>query len=536
MTDCDRSTESQKKIEALEREIFRLKKVQYDLAESEEKYRLLVENANDAIFIVQDGQVQFPNRKGKEIGRQLGLDLERVPFIEYVHPDDREMVIDRHLRRLRGDDLPHTYSLRLVGSNGHEMTVALNAVLIQWQGRPATLNFLRDITAQKELEAQLDQARKLEALGSMAGGLAHDFNNLLMSIRADAAALQLGAGFSDRQQGMLNGILHAVSSGEAMTRQLLGFARKDTCKFVTSDLNKLLEKTIGLFERNHQRLRIHTDLEKKLWAVEADPVQLERVLLNLMVNADQAMPGGGNLNLSTRNETIDRQRARRLGLTPGQYVQVSVADDGPGMDAATLKRVFEPFFTTKKRGRGTGLGLASAFGIVKSHHGSLTASSQPGEGSRFDIFLPVSASDACVAIAPEDEDPQQGCLPAELDWLRTVLLVDDNRLVVTAVTLMLEKQGLRVLNAFSAQSALDLLEEQSDEIDLVILDMILPNTGGEEAFNRMREIHPSIKFMLTSGCGADDTICQLLNYRGVGFIQKPYSQKELFHKIQEISV
>ena len=413
--------------------------------------------------------------------------------------------------------------------------MALNAVLIQWQGRPATLNFLRDITAQKELEARLDQARKLEALGSMAGGMAHDFNNLLMSIRADAAALQLGTGFSDRQQGMLNGILHAVSSGEAMTRQLLGFARKDTCKFVTTDLNKTLEKTIGLFGRNHQRLNIHTDFEKELWAVEADPVQLERVVLNLMVNAEQSLPVGGNLNLSTRNETIDRRRARRLELAPGQYVQVSVADDGPGMDAATLKRVFEPFFTTKKRGRGTGLGLASSFGIVKSHHGSLTASSRPGEGSCFDIYLPVSASDACVEITSEYQGRQEGRLPPELDWLRTVLLVDDNRLVVTAVTLMLEKQGLRVLNALSARSALDLLEERSDEIDLIILDMILPNFGGVEAFNRMREINPAAKIMLTSGCGADDTVCQLLNHNGVGFIQKPYSEEELYQKISEIS-
>lgn len=535
MTDTDGSSEYQKKIADLESEVRRLEKVQSDLAESEEKYRLLVEHANDAIFIIQDGQVQFPNNKGREIGRQLGLDLERVPFIEYVHPDDREMVIDRHLRRLRGEDLPHTYSLRLVGSSGREMTMALNAVLIQWQSRPATLNFMRDITAQKELEAQLEQAQKLEALGSMAGGMAHDFNNLLMSIRADAASLQLGTDISDRQQGTLSGILHAVSSGEAMTKQLLGFARKDTCKFFTTDLNRLSEKTIDLFKRNHPGLNIHTDLDNQLWMVEADPVQLERVILNLMVNSDQAMPDGGNLYLSTRNETLDRRSARRLGLTSGQYIRVSVADDGPGMGSDTLKRVFEPFFTTKRKGQGTGLGLAGSFGIVQSHHGALTASSEKGAGACFDIYLPVSTNDACTETETAAADQQAVCLPPELDWLHTVLLVDDNRLVVTAVTLMLEKQGLRVLNALSAQSAFTLLEARADEIDLIILDMILPKMSGTEALHRMRELNPAARFMLTSGCGADDAVCKLIENHRVGFIQKPYSEKELYRKIRELS-
>ena len=535
MTESDLTGAFRKKIEALERDIRQLKKVQTELAESEEKYRLLVENANDAIFIVQDGQVQFPNNRGREIGRQIELDLENVPFIEYVHPDDQEMVIDRHLRRLRGEDLPHTYTFRIIGGNGQEMTVALNAVLIDWQGRPATLNFLRDITDQIELESQLNQARKLEALGTMAGGMAHDFNNLLMSIRADASAMQLGADITQRQQGMLEGILHAVSSGQAMTKKLLGFARKDTCELSVTDMNQLVGQTIGLFERSYPELNIQNDFQTELWSVDADPVQLERVLLNLMVNAGQAMPGGGNLTLTTRNETVNRQLATQLSLPPGQYVQVTVADDGPGMDPSTLKHIFDPFFTTRDKGQGTGLGLSCSFGIVKSHRGSLVASSRKGHGAQFDIYLPVSDSDACTGYGDKDAADSGICLPPELDWLRTVLLVDDNRLVLTAVTLMLEKQGLRVLSAVSAKSALDLLSEQDNEIDLVILDMILPNMGGEEAFNQMREMSPGSRFMLTSGCGVEDTVCHLLNHSGVGFLQKPYSEEELYRKIREIS-
>ena len=535
MTDSNLTVESRKKIEVLEREIRRLNKVQTELAESEEKYRLLVENANDAIFIVQDGQVQFPNNRGREIGRQLGLDLENVPFIEYVHPDDQEMVIERHLRRLRGEDLPHTYTFRMIGGNEQEMTVALNAVLIKWQGRPATLNFLRDISAQKELESQLHQARKMEALGTMAGGMAHDFNNLLMSIRADASAIQLGTHTTERQQKMLEGILHAVSSGEVMTKKLLGFARKDTCELSATDMNQLVSQTIDLFRRSHRELTIQTDFQKQLWSVDADPVQLERVLLNLMVNAGQAMPDGGNLNLTTRNETVDRQHAAQLGLTPGQYVQVTVADDGPGMDESTLNHIFEPFFTTKDKGQGTGLGLSCSFGIVQSHRGCLVASSHLGDGAQFKIYLPVSDSDACTDNGDKDIEQPEICLPPELDWLQTVLLIDDNRLVLTAVTLMLEKQGLRVLRAMSAQSALDLLREQGHEIDLVILDMILPNIDSEEVFNKMWKMSPTTRFMLTSGCGADDMVCQLIKKSGVGFIQKPYSEEKLYRKIGEIS-
>ena len=535
MTESDLTGESRKKIEALEREIRRLKKVQTELAESEEKYRLLVENANDAIFIVQDGRVHFPNQKGREMGRQLELDLDNVPFIEYVHPDDQELVIDRHLRRLRGEDLPHVYTFRIIGGNGDEITVALNAVLINWQGRQATLNFLRDITVQKALESQLHQARKLEALGTMAGGMAHDFNNLLMSIRADASAIHLGNHTTERQQSMLDGILHAVSSGEAMTKKLLGFSREDTCELSVTDMNLLVSQTIELFKRSHRGLRIQTDFQPQLWSVDADPVQLERVLLNLMVNAGQAMPGGGCLRLSTRNETIGWQQADHLNLAPGQYVQIRVADNGPGMDESILKHIFDPFFTTKAKGQGTGLGLSCSFGIVKSHHGNLVASSRKGDGAQFDIYLPVSEMDACSQNDNHNKLLQDICLPPELDWLRTVLLVDDNRLFLTAVTLMLEKQGLQVLSAMNAASALDLLSEQGNTIDLVILDMILPNMGGEKAFNQMREINPTARFMLTSGCGADDTVCQLLHHSGVGFIQKPYGEEELYQKIKEIS-
>ena len=536
MTDTDGSSKYKEKIAALESEVRRLEKVQSELAESEEKYRLLVDHANDAIFIVQDGQVKFPNARGKEIGRALGVDLEQISFIDYVHPQDQEMVIDRHLRRLQGETLPNSYSFRLVGSTGERMWVALNAVLIAWEGKPATLNFLRDITAQKELESHLDQIQKIEALGTLAAGVAHDFNNLLMSIRADASTLLLGTNPSVRQREILDGILHSVSGGEAMTQQLLGFARKDTCKFEPTDLNQLVLQTKTMFDRTRHGLNIDIDFEEKLWAVDADGTKLERVLLNLFLNAAQALPDGGNLNLTTRNETIDRKRSQGLGLIPGQYVQVSVADDGPGMDAATRDRVFEPFFTTKATGRGTGLGLACSLGIAQSHQGNLVVASQKGVGTCFDLFLPVSSISDCTADAAPGGMQNSVCLPSELDWLKTVLLVDDNQLVVEAMTLMLENHGLSILSATNADSALALIKSRSDSIDLIILDIIMPAVNGMDVYQRIREIKPQSKVLLTSGCAADDSFCQLIGSPGVGFIQKPYGEEELYQKIKEISV
>jgi len=535
MTEVDRLSACRNRIEALEQEIRRLQNVESDLRESEEKYRLLVENANDAIFIVQDGQVKFPNAKGREIGRQLGLELEEVPFVEYVHPEDRGMVIDRHLRRLKGEDMPNVYSFRLLGGNGSQIWVALNAVRITWEGRPATLNFLRDITAQKELETRLDQARKLEALGTLAGGAAHDFNNLLMSIRADANAMRLRADTTAAHRKALDGILHSVASGASLTKQLLDFARRHTLEFRPFDPNRLLRETAAMFDRTQPGITIHYDCEEKPWTVEADPPQLERVLLNLFLNAAQAMPGGGNLRLITRNETLDRKEAVRLGLPPGQYVRISVADDGPGMDEATLERVFEPFFTTKEKSEGTGLGLACAFGIVECHRGRLMAVSRKGVGSRFDVFLPVSTRSICIDAPLEEGTPETVCLPNELTWLNTVLLVDDDRLVVTAVTRMLQKQGVRVLSAGSGESAVALLENRPEDIDLVIIDMLKPQAGGAEAFNRMRALRPEARFLLAGGCDVDDETCRILNGGGIGFIQKPYGAKELYAKIQEIA-
>jgi len=305
------------------------------MRESEEKYRLLVENANDAIFVMQDQKVKFPNPRAVEIGRYLGVDLEQVPFINHIHPQDREIVIKRHISRLKGEKVPSNYSFRLIARDGEELWMELNAILISWEGQPATLNFLRDITKQKKLEAQLQQARRMEALGTLAGGIAHDFNNLLMGIQGRTSLMLSDTDLPQLHYEELKGIEDIVKSAAGLTRQLLGFARTGKYEVKPADMNELIHKSSQMFGRTKKETKIHAKYQESIWPVEVDRSQIEQVLLNLYVNAWQAMPGGGELYLQTENVMFDKSYSKSYKLSSGKYVKISVTDTGVGMDEAT---------------------------------------------------------------------------------------------------------------------------------------------------------------------------------------------------------
>ena len=390
---------------AVATDVTKLKRAQDAFGESEEKYRLLVENANDAIFIIQDQQVKFPNPKAIELGQHIGVGLGQVPFINYIHPEDRQMVIERHSKRLKGEKVPDTYSFRLMKRDGEELWAELNAVLINWEGKPATLNFLRDITLQKQLEAQIQQIRRLESLGTLAGGIAHDFNNLLMGIQGRTSLMMMNADFSRVHYEDLKGIEDIVKSGVDLTKQLLGFGGKGKYEAKPTDLSKLVHTSSQMFGRTKKEIKIHSKYQKDIWAAEVDNGQIEQVLLNLYVNAWQAMPGGGELYLQTENVTFDESYTNAYEVKPGRYVKISVTDTDRGMDEATKERIFEPFFTTKEMGRGMGLGLASAYGIIKNHEGILNVYSERGEGTTFDIYLP-----ACEKKIIDEKKPPEGII------------------------------------------------------------------------------------------------------------------------------
>jgi len=495
------------------------------LKRSEERYRLLFENANDAIFVAQDGVVKFPNPRTVEIAGYSEKELAKIHFSDLVHPEDRNKVIERHERRLEGERFPSSYAFRVLNKSVDELWVELTAVLIDWEGRPATLNFLRDITEKKKLETRIQQAQRMEAVGTLAGGLAHDFNNLLMAIQGNASLMLLKKDSGDPDYRRLKNIELYVRDGAEHTKQLLGFARGGKYQVRAADLNEIMEKSSAMFGQTKKEITIHKKYETDIWPVEVDRGQIQQVLMNIYINGWQAMPGGGDLFIETENTKLDRSFVRPYGIKPGKYVKLSLTDTGVGMDDKTQQRIFDPFFTTKEMGRGSGLGLASAYGIIGNHGGIIDVHSRKGEGTTFSIYLPVSKNKAIR----EKELPEE-----IIRGTGTILLVDDEEMIIEAGKEMLEEIGYTVLVSRSGKETVDICKDRGKEIHLVILDMIIPDMGGGEIYDRLAQLNPEIKVLLSSGYSLDDRATEILARGCGGFIQKPFDIKELSHKIKEV--
>jgi len=419
--------------------------------------------------------------------------------------------------------------------------VELNAVLITWEGRPATLNFLRDITPQKKMEAQLQQAQKMEAIATLAGGVAHDFNNILMAIQGHTSIMIMNKNSSHPDFERLIGIEGHIESAAGLTKQLLGFARGGKYEVRPTDLNELVKNHNQMFGRTKKEITIRGKYEKDLWIVEADQGQIDQVLMNLYVNAWQAMPGGGNINVQTENVLIDEDYDKMYQIEPGRYVKISVTDTGVGMDKSVQKRIFDPFFTTKEMGAGTGLGMASVYGIIKNHGGFINVYSEEGNGSTFNIYLPASAS----AQARRAGLPATGAggmaQRAErkgkdkiIRGKETVLFVDDEDMIIEVVGEMLEQLGYKVLTAESGTEAIETYKKNKEQIDIVILDMVMPDMSGGEAYDKLKQINPDIKVLLASGYSLDGAATEILDRGCSGFIQKPVKTSALSQKLREI--
>jgi CheY-like chemotaxis protein len=365
----------------------------------------------------------------------------------------------------------------------------------------------------------------MEAIGTLAGGIAHDFNNLLMGIQGYASLTLQELDPSHPHYERLKSIEEQVQSGANLTRQLLGFARGGRYEVKPADMNDILEKVSSMFERTNKEISIQRRYGKDIWSVEVDWGQMEQVFMNLYVNAWQAMPGGGEICPETENVLLDDEQAFPYAVTPGKYVKISVTDTGIGMDEKTKGRIFDPFFTTKEMGKGTGLGLATVYGIIKGHQGMITVDSKPGHGATFIIHLPASekakvkAKTATGTIARGTE---------------TILLVDDEKMVMEVNKEILEFLGYRVYAAGSGQEAIAVYMEKQKEIDLVILDMLMPAMSGGETFDRLREINPGIKVLLSSGYSINGKAQTIMDRGCNGFLQKPFRMEELSHKVREM--
>jgi PAS domain S-box-containing protein len=390
------------------------------------------------------------------------------------------------------------------------------------------INFVsvqRDVTREIQLEKQLRQAQKMEAIGTLAGGIAHDFNNLLLGIQGNISLSLLDLQAESPIFSNLKKIETYVQDGVELTRQLLGFARGGKYQVRLTDFNRLLKEQNLLFSRANKAVEFRDEFDTDLWKVEADEDQIEQVILNIYMNALQAMPEGGTLTVRTENVTIDEERLTPYRVKAGDYVKISVLDTGIGMDEKTQRRIFDPFFTTKEMGRGTGLGLASVYGIIKNHDGFLNVESKKGRGTRFEIYLPASRVSAL---------PKQ--LPAEAltEGQETVLLVDDEEMIIDVGKRMLEKLGYETLTAVNGAEAVDIYKSRGENIDLVILDMVMPKISGGETFDRLKKINPAIRVILCSGYSIDGQATEILKRGCRAFIQKPFNLKTLSQHIRAV--
>jgi PAS domain S-box-containing protein len=384
---------------------------------------------------------------------------------------------------------------------------------------------LRDVTERKRMEAQLFQAQKMEAIGTLAGGIAHDFNNLLMVIQGNASLMLLDTHPTEPHYEMLKTIEKKVQSGSRLTSQLLGYASKGRYEIQPLHLNQLVAETSEAFGRTRKSITLHRDLAQDLSPVEADQGQMEQLLMNLMVNAADAMPFGGDLFLKTTNISPNEIQGKVYQPKPRDYVLLTVTDTGVGMDSKILGRIFDPFFTTKEFGKGTGLGLALVYGITKGHGGYIDVESEKGKGTTFKIYLPATKR----KIEPSGKGPdtlQRGT--------ETILIIDDEDLVLDVGQKFVKFLGYQVMAASSGEEAIEVYRNHREKIDLVILDLVMPKMEGGEVFKRLKEISPDVKVLISSGYSVDSKVSQILEWGACGFIQKPFDMKQFSQSIRAI--
>jgi len=510
------------------RDITGRKHAEDELRRSEERFRFLIEKSPMGIGLLdKDNNYRYVNPKFIEM---FGYRREEIStgkaWLRKAYPDKeyRNLVIANWIYNMEtagiGEARIQTHDVQC--SDGSKKTIKFSGVTMETGDQ---IIFFEDITEQKRLESQLVQAQKVESLGTLAGGIAHNFNNLLMGIQGNSSLMMLDMNEDHPYYVRLKNIEKLVQSGAKLTYQLLGYARAGNYEIRPISLNQLIIETSDTFSTARKEIRVHLDLNEDGCGIIADQSQIEQVLLNLFVNAADAMPTGGDLYLATDYINTANLKDSLYNPKPGDYVVLNVRDTGIGMDKEVLSRIFDPFFTTKGLGRGTGLGLASVYGIIKAHGGYIDVESKKGQGSVFRILLPKSKRPLTYGkSAPAEMKKGSG----------TVLIADDEPMVLDVAVQFLQALGYNVIPAKGGIEAVEVYRSKKDKIDLVILDLIMPDMGGGEVYNEIKAVNPDAKVILSSGYSMEGQATDILGRGCNGFMQKPFEMETLSGEIKRV--
>lgn len=504
------------------------------LKESRQWFATTLSSIGDAVIATDaKGRIQFMNKVAESLtawsqSEVLNKKLDNV--LNIVNEKDRSPVEDPVRRVLReGVILGFSNHTILISKDGSEKHIVESAAPIKDEKDNITgvVFVFRDITEQRNLEAQFHQAQKMESVGMLAGGMAHDFNNILGAILGYASFIKMSISTDHPHYKYIDIIEKSAVRGAELTSQLLVFARGEQCKIKSTNLNNSVKETLKIINRTFDKdIEINTHLHQDLPTINADEGQILQLLMNLCVNARDAMPNGGRLIIETSTTELNGHCVEKpIEAKSGFYVRLSVTDTGMGMDKATLQRIFEPFFTTKERGKGTGLGLSMVYGVVKNHEGYVRVYSEPDEGTTFKVYLPVSG---------KLEEKSQSKFIELQGGNELILVVDDEESFRSFVQDCLEDYGYRVLLAENGIVAIDLFQKHKDEINLVILDLIMPKLGGRETFLKLKELNPQVKALLSTGFSQHGKTKEILDSGVKGFIQKPYQVNDLLIMMRSV--
>ncbi|MFO8012888.1 MAG: PAS domain S-box protein [Phycisphaerae bacterium] len=506
-------------LQGVGRDVTDRKQAEEALRRSEEDYRLLFEQSLDGIVVVADGRIVRANEAFARIHACAVEDLLGTPSTDLLHPDERATAAERIRGILDGAlERPGSRQYHALRADGSVALVEYRSRRILWEGRPAVQAIVRDVTEQVRLQEQLQQALKMEAVGQLAGGIAHDFNNLMTGILCHAGLLKSEADAPGAVRETADLIEGAARRAAGLTSQLLGFARRGKQQDVPVDLVDTVETSMRLLSQSlPPRVTVRTEFQAPAAYVRGDPVQMEQVVLNLAMNARDAMPEGGTVTFAVeQREVSEADCESHAHARPGRYTVLTVADTGVGIPKEQHSRVFEPFFTTKPQGKGTGMGLAMVYGIVRNHGGWIDVASAPGEGTTFRVFMPA------LEPLPEDEAPPAAPAAATAADRARILVVDDEELVRDVLSRMLERLGHEAVAVASGQEAVDYYRDAGDDVAAVIIDFSMPGMDGRECFRTLKRIDPDVRVVLATGGGAQESMQDLLDEGLAALVKKPF--------------